>query len=63
MNKPHNIIRLIFVEGVLKRSEQFFFQKVTFIHMYRKHKGPHELRDLPNEPVLSVMSDIRYEAT
>ena len=28
-----------------------------------QHKEPHELRDLPNEPVLSVMTDIRYEAT
>ena len=28
-----------------------------------QHKEPHKLRDLPNEPMLSVMTDIRYEAT
>ena len=27
-----------------------------------QHKEPHELRDLPNEPMLSVMTDLRYEA-
>ena len=28
-----------------------------------QHNEPHELRDKPNEPGLSVMTDIMYEAT
>ena len=27
-----------------------------------QHKVPHELRDTANEPVLSVMTDLRYKA-